>query len=139
MVTLSSLMKSCSLTTISTEGINNSLPHLSYPLREECEPVTAHPTLRSTNSVSYLTSKSPTGAWGGKKRNQLRLMEGVFFLTLLVVVSYWADLSFASMPYSFLLLLISSLSSVKSARSPFSEVTRAIRRSQIQQQMPGLV
>lgn len=138
MVTLSSLMKSCSLTTISTEGINNSLPHLSYPLREECEPVTAHPTLRSTNSVSYLTSKSPTGAWGGKKRNQLRLMEGVFF-TLLVVVSYWADLSFASMPYSFLLLFISSLSSVKSARSPFSEVTRAIRRSQIQQQMPGLV
>lgn len=138
MVTLSSLMKSCSLTTISTEGINNSLPHLSYPLREECEPVTAHPTLRSTNSVSYLTSKSPTGAWGGKKRNQLRLMEGVF-LTLLVVVSYWADLSFASMPYSFLLLFISSLSSVKSARSPFSEVTRAIRRSQIQQQMPGLV
>lgn len=138
MVTLSSLMKSCSLTTISTEGINNSLPHLSYPLREECEPVTAHPTLRSTNSVSYLTSKSPTGAWGGKKRNQLRLMEG-FFLTLLVVVSYWADLSFASMPYSFLLLFISSLSSVKSARSPFSEVTRAIRRSQIQQQMPGLV
>lgn len=136
MVTLSSLMKSCSLTTISTEGINNSLPHLSYPLREECEPVTAHPTLRSTNSVSYLTSKSPTGAWGGKKRNQLRLMEGVF---LLVVVSYWADLSFASMPYSFLLLFISSLSSVKSARSPFSEVTRAIRRSQIQQQMPGLV
>lgn len=79
MVTLSSLMKSCSLTTISTEGINNSLPHLSYPLREECEPVTAHPTLRSTNSVSYLTSKSPTGAWGGKKRNQLRSMEGVFF------------------------------------------------------------
>ena len=138
MVTLSSPMKSCSLTTISTEGINNSLPHLSYPLREECEPVTAHPTLRSTNSVSYLTSKSPTGAWGGKKRNQLRLMEG-FFLTLLVVVSYWADLSFASMPYSFLLLFISSLSSVKSARSPFSEVTRAIRRSQIQQQMPGLV
>lgn len=138
MVTLSSLMKSCSLTTISTEGINNSLPHLSYPLREECEPVTAHPTLRSTNSVSYLTSKSPTGAWGGKKRNQLRLMEGVF-LTLLVVVSYWADLSFESMPYSFLLLFISSLSSVKSARSPFSEVTRAIRRSQIQQQMPGLV
>lgn len=138
MVTLSSLMKSCSLTTISTEGINNSLPHLSYPLREECEPVTAHPTLRSTNSVSYLTSKSPTGAWGGKKRNQLRLMEGVF-LTLLVVVSYWADLSFASMPYSFLLLFISSLSSVKSARSPFSEVTRVIRRSQIQQQMPGLV
>ena len=136
MVTLSSLMKSCSLTTISTEGINNSLPHLSYPLREECEPVTAHPTLRSTNSVSYLTSKSPTGAWGGKKRNQLRLMEGVF---LLVVVSYWADLSFASMPYSFLLLFISSLSSVKSARSPFSEVTRAIRRSQIQQPMPGLV
>lgn len=136
MVTLSSLMKSCSLTTISTEGINNSLPHLSYPLREECEPVTAHPTLRSTNSVSYLTSKSPTGAWGGKKQNQLRLMEGVF---LLVVVSYWADLSFASMPYSFLLLFISSLSSVKSARSPFSEVTRAIRRSQIQQQMPGLV
>ena len=135
---LSSLMKSCSLTTISTEGINNSLPHLSYPLREECEPVTAHPTLRSTNSVSYLTSKSPTGAWGGKKRNQLRLMEGVF-LTLLVVVSYWADLSFASMPYSFLLLFISSLSSVKSARSPFSEVTRVIRRSQIQQQMPGLV
>ena len=138
MVTLSSLMKSCSLTTISTEGINNSLPHLSYPLREECEPVTAHPTLRSTNSVSYLTSKSPTGAWGGKKRNQLRLMEGVF-LTLLVVVSYWADLSFASMPYSFLLLFIFSLSSVKSARSPFSEVTRAIRRRQIQQQMPGLV
>ena len=138
MVTLSSLMKSCSLTTISTEGINNSLPHLSYPLREECEPVTAHPTLRSTNSVSYLTSKSPTGAWGGKKRNQLRLMEGVF-LTLLVVISYWADLSFASMPYSFLLLFISSLSSVKSARSPFSEVTRVIRRSQIQQQMPGLV
>lgn len=138
MVTLSSLMKSCSLTTISTEGINNSLPHLSYPLREECVPVTAHPTLRSTNSVSYLTSKSPTGAWGGKKRNQLRLMEGVF-LTLLVVISYWADLSFASMPYSFLLLFISSLSSVKSARSPFSEVTRAIRRSQIQQQMPGLV
>ena len=138
MVTLSSLMKSCSLTTISTEGINNSLPHLSYPLREECEPVTAHPTLRSTNSVSYLTSKSPTGAWGGKKRNQLRLMEGVF-LTLLVVVSYWADLSFTSMPYSFLLLFISSLSSVKSARSPFSEVTRAIRRRQIQQQMPGLV
>lgn len=138
MVTLSSLMKSCSLTTISTEGINNSLSHLSYPLREECEPVTAHPTLRSTNSVSYLTSKSPTGAWGGKKRNQLRLMEGVF-LTLLVVVSYWADLSFESMPYSFLLLFISSLSSVKSARSPFSEVTRAIRRSQIQQQMPGLV
>lgn len=138
MVTLSSLMKSCSLTTISTEGINNSLPHLSYPLREECEPVTAHPTLRSTNSVSYLTSKSPTWAWGGKKRNQLRLMEGVF-LTLLVVVSYWADLSFTSMPYSFLLLFISSLSSVKSARSPFSEVTRAIRRRQIQQQMPGLV
>lgn len=138
MVMLSSLMKSCSLTTISTEGINNSLPHLSYPLWEECEPVTAHPTLRSTNSVSYLTSKSPTGAWGGKKRNQLRLMEGVF-LTLLVVVSYWADLSFESMPYSFLLLFISSLSSVKSARSPFSEVTRVIRRSQIQQQMPGLV
>lgn len=62
-----------------------------------------------------------------------------FFFTLLVVVSYGADLSCASMPYSFLLLFIFSLSSVKSARSPFSEVTRAIRRSQIQQQMPGLV